>query len=84
MARVVMVENFQDPDSTENINVVFIHNKPTQCTNVFVSYLRHNTTLDIPTCFGPQRTFIRDKVKVIQHTKSQSLLFTVVLLCVIP
>jgi len=35
---------------------------------VVVRYLYYNITLDIPTCFGPQRTFIRDKMKVIQHT----------------
>jgi hypothetical protein len=61
MARVVMVEHFQDPDSTENIHVVFIQNKLTKYTNLFLRYLHYNITVDIPTCFGPQRTFIREE-----------------------
>jgi hypothetical protein len=49
-------------------NLVIHDTKPTKYTNMFVRYLHYDITLDISKCFGPQRTFIRDKMKVIQHT----------------
>jgi hypothetical protein len=57
-------------------NLVIHETKPTKCTEVFVRYLHYNITLHVPTCFGTQRTFFRDKMKVIQHTTNQLLLYT--------
>jgi len=38
---------------------LFHDTKPTKRTFSFLRYLHYNITLDIPTCFDPQRTFIR-------------------------
>jgi hypothetical protein len=34
--------------------------KPTKCTKMVLRYLYYNITLNIPTCFDPQRTIIRE------------------------
>jgi len=41
---------------------------------LFLRHLYYNITLNIPTCFGPQRAIITESNKVIQHkTKPVSL-----------
>jgi len=49
-------------------NLAIHETRPTKCTEVFVRYLYYNITVHVSTCFGTQRNFIRDKMKVIQHT----------------
>jgi penicillin V acylase-like amidase (Ntn superfamily) len=38
---------------------------------LFLRYLYYNITLNIPTCFGPHETVIRNSNKVMQHETKQ-------------
>jgi hypothetical protein len=43
-----------------NISIQLTTFRPTKCTILFLKYLYHNITLNIPTCFDPQEIIIRE------------------------